>query len=151
MTTLLVQSCSKSKIRAAEPVPAFELYSGYFFKILKKSIDDGEFSDDIDVCILSAEHGILDRDSEVLPYDRRMDEERASELASEVQSTLARRHTKREYDRIVVNAGAVYQRALDGIESKVDVPVHYIQGDGMGAKGHDLKRFVRGDNSVIEA
>ncbi len=35
MSSLLVQGCSKSKNTPEEAVPALELYSGYFFKIIK--------------------------------------------------------------------------------------------------------------------
>lgn len=144
MPSLLVQGCSKSKNRPGEAVPALELYTGYFFKIIKKAMREGEFDDQLDICILSAEHGLIDSDTEIEWYDRRMDSERANKIAPDVQTALRNRVTD-SYDRIIVNVGGTYARALDGVESSLDADVHYIEGNGIGVKGSILKRVVRGD------
>lgn len=144
MPSLLVQGCSKSKNRPGEAVPALELYDGYFFKIIKKAMREGEFDDQLDICILSAEHGLIDSNTEIEWYERRMDAERANELAPDVQTALRNRVTD-SYDRIVINVGGAYAQALDGVESSLDADVHYIEGDGIGFKGSILKRVVRGD------
>jgi cytoplasmic iron level regulating protein YaaA (DUF328/UPF0246 family) len=144
MPTLLVQSCSKSKNQPATAVPALELYSGYFFKIIKKARREGALVSDIDICILSAEYGLLSSDSEIDHYDRRMDTERARELAPDVQAALETR-VANGYDRVIVNVGGAYQEALEGIRKRVEVPVHYIEGAGIGEKGRLLKQVIRGD------
>lgn len=146
MSTLLVQSCSKSKNQARSPGPAFDIYSGYYYKILKKAIDDGAFVDWLDVCILSAKYGLLDRNDEIEIYDRRMDRDRATELRPKVTEDLGERVSAEGYDTIVVNAGKTYQKAID--DDVLPVPVHYIDGEGLGKKGQTLKRFVRGQEAV---
>ncbi|SFR96943.1 Protein of unknown function [Halomicrobium zhouii] len=146
MSTLLVQSCSKSKNQARSPGPAFDIYSGYYYKILKKAIDDGAFVDWLDVCILSAKYGILDRNEEIEVYDRRMDRARAAELRPEVTDALAERVATGGYDTIVVNAGKTYQQAIE--DESIPIPVQYIDGDGLGKKGQALKRFVRGKDAA---
>lgn len=151
MSILLVQGCSKTKNRPDAAVPALELYRGYFFNIIKKAIREGDFDERIDICILSAEHGILDADEEIEWYDRRMDAARAAELAPSVQESLEER-VGDAYERVIVNVGAVYRRALGDVASSLDATVHYIEGEGIGVKGHVLKRVVRGDvDAVLES
>lgn len=144
MPTLLVQGCSKSKKQVSEPVDAFELYDGYYYKIIKKAIRQGEFYDDIDICILSAEYGLLDLDDQIMTYDRRMDPERAEELRSDVVPELRTRIQNDGYETVILNLGEDYRRAVAGFESDVNVIVRTIDG-GLGERGHDLKNIIRGD------
>jgi hypothetical protein len=126
------------------------LYSGYFFKIIKKAIRDGEFDERIDICILSAEHGIIDAETEVGWYDRRMDAERARELAPEVRASL--RETVRDtHDTVIVNVGGVYTDALGAIDEYVSSDIFRVEGDGIGQKGHVLKNLIRTDSRVESA
>jgi cytoplasmic iron level regulating protein YaaA (DUF328/UPF0246 family) len=148
MATLLVQSCSKSKNQPPEAVPAVDLYSGFFFRIIKKAMREEVFIDEIDLCILSAKHGLIDADSRIEWYDQRMDSERADELAPAVRRDLYERVTD-TYDTVVINVGKVYQRALDDVVSELDADVYYIDGEGIGEKGHRLKRLIRGDFGVV--
>jgi len=147
MSTLLVQSCSKSKNQARSPGPAFDIYSGYYYKILKKAIDDGAFVDGVDVRILSAKYGLLDPDETIEVYDRKMDADRAAELRSEVTDELRSLTAGDEYERVVVNAGEVYREAID--YDALPVPVHEVPGDGLGEKGQNLKRFIRGEEAIV--
>ena len=148
MSTLLIQGCSKSKNRVTEPTPAIELYAGYFFKIIKKSIRDGEITEDCDICILSAEYGIVDANVPIDPYDRRMDTERARELASPVSKTLCQKYDG-SYDRIVFNLGKTYRIAMNEFVEQSSTSLYQVDGAGIGEKGHVLKRFLRGDDSMI--
>lgn len=144
MTMLLVQSCSKSKNTPDSAVPALELYSGYFFKIIKKAIREGEFRSDLDLCILSAKYGLIDATTEIEWYNQRMDAQRAEELQSEIAAALQNRVTE-EYERVLVNVGQLYKRAIEDELSALDVDVQYIEGDGIGMKGSCLKRIIRED------
>lgn len=150
MATLLVQACSKSKNHPPASTSALDLYTGYFFSIIKKAMREGEFDSSIDVCILSAEHGLIDATDDIEWYDRKMDRDRARDLAPQVRKSLQNRAAG-DYDRIVVNVGEMYRRALDGIESEIDTQVHYIEGKGIGEKGHALKRVVRGDGDRLSS
>lgn len=148
MPALLVQACSKSKNNPEGPVPALDLYSGYFFKIIKKSIREGQFDDRLDISILSAEHGLIGAETEVGWYDRRMDRSRAAELVPTVQAGL-RDRVDGTYETVFVNVGSVYRRALGDLEDALDADVHYIEGDGIGYKGQTLKRVVRGNFDAV--
>lgn len=149
MSHLLLQSCSASKREVEDALPAFEVYSGYFYKILGKSIRNDEFRPDVDIAILSAKYGILDPDDEIQYYDQRMNHERASELNSLVLDAIAKRVNSADYKRIVINLGQEYQKAIAGLSTRVEVPISKIPGGGIGEKGNALYKFIRGDDSVL--
>lgn len=144
MATLLVQSCSKSKNKVEDKVQAIDVYSGYFFKIIKKAMREEKFCSNMDICILSAEYGLIDAETEIEWYDRRMDHQRARELISDVTNDLHERVVD-NYDRVIVNVGEVYKKAIDDGLSTLDVDVYYIQGEGIGVKGSRLKGLIRGE------
>jgi cytoplasmic iron level regulating protein YaaA (DUF328/UPF0246 family) len=139
---LLVQSCSKSKNKAVEPVPALELYSGYFYKIIKKARRENDLRSDFDLCILSAEHGLIEPTTEITTYDRRMDAQRAGELAEQVTSELVSVIAESDHEEVVVNMGEEYRAAIDGVASRVDADIYYISGK-LGERGNELKRIIR--------
>ena len=142
MQTLLVQSCSKSKIEPSEPVPALELYSGYYYKIIKKAKREGDFDPNIDICILSAKHGLIHSDTNLSFYDKRMDSERALEIRDEVKEALKSRIHTHTYDEVLINMGQPYREAIHGIEDEIDTPVHIIEGK-LGERGQKLKQRIR--------
>ncbi|MFP9061987.1 DUF6884 domain-containing protein [Natrialbaceae archaeon A-chndr2] len=149
MSTLLVQSCSKSKKQTSEPISALDLYSGYFFKIIKKSRREGTVNSNIDLCILSAKHGFVKPDEKIVTYDRRMDAQRAAELGPTMSQKLREHTCENKYKQIVINAGKEYRKAIDGFDSDLSVNTYHVCGDGLGQKGKALKLFLRGDKSGI--
>lgn len=149
MTHLLLQSCSASKQKVEGTLPAFELYSGYFYRILNKSLRDSEIRTDLDIAILSAKHGVLNPDEEIEYYDERMDSQRAGELNTSILDDLTTRVNHTGYDGIVINAGQEYQEAIHGLSDQVDTPILEIPGSGIGEKGNALYKFIRGDDSVL--
>jgi hypothetical protein len=149
MSILLIQGCSKSKNGTKKAVPAIDLYSGYFFKIIKKAMREDEFDERIDIWILSAEHGLIEDATEIQHYDRRMDSDRAAQLAPKVTTFLQDKDAEM-YDKIVVNVGNDYLDALSGLETLDDTEIHHIQGEGIGVKGHKLKQIIRGDLSSTQ-
>jgi len=148
MGSLLVQSCSATKNRVETPVPALELYDGYFFRIIKKAVRAGRFERGLDIVIISAKHGIVEPEDEITYYDQRMDTERAAELNDTVVKTLTEKTSQNQYDKVWINLGKDYLPAVDGIEHAVDAPVMYIDGNGIGAKGKRLKRLVSSGHSM---
>ena len=151
MSTLLVQSCSGTKRRPDGAVSAMELYTGYFFRIINKARREGELRDDLDICILSAEHGIVDPWEPLAYYDRRMNSTRARELNDDIVDSLQRRVQSNGYDRVVVNMGRTYQTAIDGFADNLDIDVRWVAGEGIGHKGRTLKQFIRGDDTTLES
>lgn len=142
MQTLLVQSCSKSKREPSEPVPALELYSGYYYKIIKKAKREDDFDPNIDICILSAKYGLIDSDTNLSFYDKKMDSGRALEIRDEVKEALKTRVHAHAYDEVLINMGQPYREAIRGIEEEIDTPVHVIEGK-LGERGRKLKQRIR--------
>jgi hypothetical protein len=147
MSTLLIQGCSDSKKSVSEPVPAFDLYSGYYYRIIKKARREGEYDEGIDMRILSAEHGLLNPKEEIVTYDKKMDASRADELKPAVVSELCGLIDEGGYEYVVLNLGKTYRRSVEGLESKTDAEVVEIEG-GLGERGHVLKKFVRGEEVI---
>jgi cytoplasmic iron level regulating protein YaaA (DUF328/UPF0246 family) len=148
MTSLLIQSCSATKESVDTPVPALDLYDGYFFRIIKKALRTDQFQSGLDITIISAKHGIVEPDDEIGYYDRRMDTDRANELNNEVVNAIAKNVTENKYDKVWINLGKDYLPAIDGLEAAVDVPVDYIEGTGIGMKGKQLKNLVSSSRSL---
>ena len=148
--TLLVQSCSNRKREISTRLPAMERYDGYFFRIIKKAIDEGALRDDIDIVILSAEFGLLDVDDSIPVYDRQMTSKRAGELREDVISSLVSRVRTGEYDTLVVNMAKEYEKAIEGIDSQLEIDINRIRGGGIGAKGRKLKHLIRSDYAIQE-
>jgi len=148
MTSLLVQSCSSTKEPVDSPVPAIDLYDGYFFRIIKKAQRTNRFRSDTDIIIISAKHGVVEPDDEIGYYDRRMDTERANELNDEVLRAIGDFVAENKHDKVWINLGKDYLPAVEGIEDTVDIPVEYIEGAGIGMKGKQLKRLISSDQTV---
>lgn len=147
MVELLVQSCSKSKKEISEPVPALDLYSGYYYKIIKKARREGKYDEGIDLRILSAEHGLLSPEQEIDRYDKKMTASRADELRPDVVPELCRIIEENDYDEVVINMGQLYRRAIRGIESETDAEILWLEG-GLGERGHALKKILRGKRTI---
>ncbi|WP_139171265.1 DUF6884 domain-containing protein [Natronorubrum texcoconense] len=150
MSTLLVQSCSKSKKQTPEPISALDLYSGYFFKIIKKSRREGTVNSDIDIGILSAKYGFVKANEKISAYDRKMDTQRATELGPTMRQQLHQYISNMGYERVVINAGKEYRKAIDGFDNDLSVNTYHVCGDGLGLKGQSLKQFLRGNESGIK-
>lgn len=145
MSSLLIQSCSASKNEPAETVPALQLYSGYFFKIINKAMRDGVYTDSIDLRILSAEHGIVE--PEIGFYDRRMDSERTERLAPQISEQFSA-PIENGNDKLLINVGREYRETLQKAEEEPSVPIYYIEADGIRYKVRVLKRLIRGETSI---
>jgi hypothetical protein len=130
------------------PVPALDLYDGYFFRIIKKALRANQFQPGLDIIIISAEHGVIEPEDEIGYYDRRMDTERARELNADIVNTIADKVAEEGHGKVWINLGKDYLPAVDGLETAVDVPVGYIEGCGIGMKGNRLKHLVSSGRSV---
>lgn len=146
MDTLLVQSCSKSKIQADKPVPALELYSGYYYKIIKKAKRENDLDPTIDLRILSAKHGLVEPDTELTPYDEKMDANRARELRDDVKRDLKRHIRSGDYEEVLINMGRHYRAVIQGLNDEITIPIRTIDGK-LGERGRKLKRCIRKSTS----
>ena len=100
--TIVLVGCGDAK--ADEPRPARELYTSNYFSLKRQYAE--EYGDDW--AILSAEHGLLDPDVEIEPYDTTIDDVDRGEWEIEVLKSLS---AAVKDTRVVLLAGPDY---IDG-------------------------------------
>jgi hypothetical protein len=140
---LLVLACSSRKVQQSGSVPAWDLYDGVLYRVCKKTQREGAWPADVRVRILSAAHGLIRPGAPLTWYDRKLDRERAAELAAallhgphSLPAALAGCHT------LYVAAAGVYR---DALLPAVPPGVHVIDGGGMiGVMQSRLKAWLRG-------
>ncbi|RBQ16514.1 hypothetical protein DP939_29795 [Spongiactinospora rosea] len=117
---LVIVGCSRRKRDTATPVPALDLYEGGCIPQLRRRIGHRQGLRR-QVRILSAEHGLIDADRPLLPYDRVLTPERASELRQNAGAVLARYGTP---TGVLVIAEPAYQDIVR--EHLRDVRVRFV-------------------------
>ena len=122
---LVIAGCSRRKQASTVPVPALELYEGGSIPWLRARLGSHPgFRQRLR--ILSAEHGLLEADSPVLPYDRPLDAGRARQLAPAVTGSLARDWPgSGAPGEVLVIAGPLYLVPLAGLLA-TPARVHWI-------------------------
>jgi hypothetical protein len=141
---LLVVSCSAQKNDVTGPVPAWHLYDGVAYRVLKRALADADWPGDLDVAILSAKYGLIEPDTSIDTYDEIMTPSRAERMQHVVHDKLLRLVESRGYRQLLVFAGKDYLRALRVSpfwlprNLAVDVAV-----GGIGMKLHRLRMWVR--------
>jgi hypothetical protein len=76
-----------------------------------------------------------------------MDSERAERLAPQISEQLSGT-IENGHDKLLINVGREYREALQKAEEELNVPIYYIEADGIGYKGQVLKSFIRGETSI---
>jgi hypothetical protein len=89
VSELLVLGCSATKRPAAEPLPAIARYDGPWYRDFRKHVRFNRWPANLDVAILSAEHGLIGALTPIYDYDRCMTPERAAELAPKLAPITA--------------------------------------------------------------
>ena len=87
---LLILSCSARKHAVTGKVAAWDLYDGVAFRVVKRLQRDGRFPDNVDILILSAQHGLIRPYHKISFHDLRMTKELASQQAPHDRSILMR-------------------------------------------------------------
>lgn len=141
MRRLLIISCSKRKVRFDSPHPAFDVYDGVTYRVLKKIQRDYTWPDDLDMLILSAEFGLISPDFFITYYDREMTNRRADELQEDVSSSLLEFIRINGYSEVVVNLGATYFKVFENTIWPNDLDVGLIAGR-IGQKLQLMKQWV---------
>lgn len=136
---LLILACSARK--KAGPAPAVQLYDGHLYRVLRAALRAGA---EVEVWILSAEHGLIPADRTLDVYDRRMTAGRARELAPQVRQVLDDVARQGPYQECYVELGRDYLPALpaeEELRALLGCPVRYGQG-AIGVRGQALKRWL---------
>ena len=142
-TNLLIVTCSQRKRSDRELLPALERYDGIFFRILRKAQREGYWPDNLDVLITSAKYGLLELNTAIETYDRRMTVAQAKQLKPVIAPLLTQRVTAHPYAEIFVNVSKVYLGAIEGWD--MDLPcgttVIYATGD-IGQRARQMRYWL---------
>ncbi len=140
---LLLIACSNRKLRTKGLLPAIERYDGVTYRVIRKAQREGYFPKSVDIKILSAKFGLIDADTPIPHYDRRMDKERAKELLPQVKRQLTRFFRRAKYSEIFINLGKDYLLATGNIADIAGQKtiVKYALG-GIGTKAQTMKTWL---------
>src|SRR5215470_1707581 len=140
---LLIVTCSQRKRSDPGLLPAFERYDGIFFRILRKALREGHWSDTLDVVIISAKYGLLELDTVIENYDLRMTVGQAKQLQPVVTPLLIKRVTASAYAEIFLNVGNIYYEAIEGWNTTLphDTTVIYASG-GIGQRAQQMRHWL---------
>lgn len=156
---LLILSCSRRKTHRPAGEYALELYDGPAHRQVRAFLGREPIQRWPRVLILSARYGLISRYGFISPYDQRLDEDRAVELASlpmdQLEAVLyapVERYRGRvrfnhfgPYDRIFVFGGALYRGVVEAWEARGAfraVRVDYASGTGIGVMLGQLRDWL---------
>lgn len=114
LPNLIIVPCSKLKIMTRARINAIDLYNGPFFKLIRKYISKSNINN-IEVRILSAKYGLIDKYAKISYYDERMDKERAIEMNKSILKDVSNLFNDgKKYNNILINLGITYMYAMKG-------------------------------------
>jgi cytoplasmic iron level regulating protein YaaA (DUF328/UPF0246 family) len=140
---LLILSCSARKHAVTSQVAAWDLYDGVAFRVVKRLQREGQFPDDVDVLILSAQHGLIRPHHRISFYDLRMTKELASQQAAHNRSILRTALYDDNHREVCVVAGKTYFAVLEPITAWLPVGIALMIAEGgIGRKMRRLKAWL---------
>ena len=140
---LLLIACSSRKVRTKGLLPAIERYDGVTYRVIRKAMREGYFPPNVEIKILSAKFGLIDSETRIPYYDRRMDKERAIEIRPQVLDNLEKVFQGNEYSDVFVNMGKTYLLATNGWHDMVRHNVRVISArGGIGSKAKHMKQWL---------
>jgi len=133
MKKLFLIACSESKLSHA--APAVDLYQGQAFKLAVKAA----LKADADILILSAEHGVVQPDQTLEPYDCSL-KRRSTSWRAEWAKNTAKQLSKYKDRPTTILAGKFYAGAATGLANK-STP---LSGLGIGQQLAVLSKMSKG-------
>jgi len=145
---MLIVSESQRRVRQPNRAPASEIYSGVYFRVLKKYIREGILKD-VDILILTKEFGLI-------PFDKPLDytepspgqpgklalgAARINEIRQRNIKIIEKRMTSNSYGEVYVNVGREFRKLLEGIEN-LGINLTFSQGAGLGPKAAHMKGWI---------
>ncbi len=142
---LLIIGCSARKHSVDRKLLAWDLYDGVVFRMLKALRRKGQMPSGTDILILSAEYGIVEAETRIKHYDRKMDEARAKELNASNLETLKRVTLATPYREIFLCLGKTYRDSVAPISAWAPEGTKVWAANGrIGEKLSHLKKWVIG-------
>ena len=146
---LLIISCSRSKDKTKDKLPAIKRYTGVYYKILNKLKKEEKLCRDLDIIIISAKYGFLRANDLIDYYDQKMDKRRAELLNKQIISNFKEYFKNKSYKEIFVNLGKEYMTAIKGFEKFIPSSTKIIVAKGgIGKKIKQMKNWLISINKI---
>lgn len=144
--SLLIIGCSQRKRSDPGLLPAIIRYDGPSFLVLRRFLRQCPSKlPPINVCILSAEFGLISHHHLIPYYDRRMTATRAQQLRSGVLAELENVVKSRLYQEIFISIGRDYLQAINGYETILPANLNIrIASGSLGRKLSQLHDWLYG-------
>jgi hypothetical protein len=140
---LLIMSCSARKFNAAGQVPAWTLYDGVAFRVVKRLQREMRFPADVKIVIISALHGLISPDDSIELYDLKMTPARALELSQSCRRALSLITTEDNYVEVFASVGSNYLMAIEPVTDWLPQGARLITPPGgIGLKLRALKNWL---------
>lgn len=140
---LLILSCSARKCAIKGKAAAWDLYDGVAFRMLKRLQRERRFPENVDILILSAQHGLIRPNRKIAFYNLRMDQELAARQAPRNIRFLRAFLDSGCYREVFVFAGQTYLAALRPVEGWLPADVTLtVAAGGIGRKMQQAKRWL---------
>ena len=81
LNDLLILGCSGTKRETDGVLPAFELYDGPFYLVLRKFLREHEWPQNLSISVLSAKHELFGALKEIGTYDERLTRDAAAAMS----------------------------------------------------------------------
>ena len=148
---LLILGCShkkKSSISDLGWAPAFEVYDGPNYRVLRKFLRENGWPPGLMIKIISAKYEIIDATTLIKPYDERLNKETAKKIHLKVMQSLEEVGSPTS---VFVNLGKDYLPAISCITTLFGSDkIIYAEG-GIGRKQQAMKNWLRDlPNSTAE-
>ena len=139
---LLILSCGKFKLYSEKKMPAYKLYNGPAYRILRKYVDSFSNIDGLDIMILSAKHGLISPKKSLNYYDQRMTRENATKMNETSSKKLSEMTKNREYSQVFVYLGKEYLPAIQTFLDDVEGPDVILASGTQGERLKQLKEWI---------
>ena len=136
---LLIISCSKRKKPGI--APAFELYDGVVFRMLKKMRETGEPLGNINVLILSSKYGLVDSSCPIEYYDELLTDKRVCELLPLIERDLTAFIATHQPREVYCCLGETYWSLIRDVLEYSNITHSNAKGR-IGEKLAELKKWI---------
>ena len=137
---LLILGCSDRRIENPpfNRMPAFEVYEGPSYQVLRKFLRENGWPPGLIIKIVSAKHEIIDATELIEPYNECLDKEKAEKIKPQVKRKLEELELP---ESVFISINKDHRPAISRIETVFDVEIEYAKGRG-GKKKQQLKEWL---------
>ena len=144
---LLLLACSNLKNQSATLLTALERYNGGPYKIIRKMQREKTLPSNIEIKIISAEFGLIDLQTLIPLYDRKMDALRANELKLQIQTGLNQVFLRKKYIEAYVDLGQQYLLTLEEFRKPPETKFLIARGR-IGERLANLKKWLESHREI---